>query len=94
MRMRKSRSYMKHVKLRGPHTSVFWVHNAYLIVRTTINPFIQNDSRFFLNMSSQNANPIVSTSWLNTELNEKKNDLAVIDATWFPDKDASEDFAK
>ncbi|CAH3144327.1 unnamed protein product [Porites lobata] len=45
-------------------------------------------------MSSQNANPIVSTSWLNTELNEKKNDLAVIDATWFPDKDASEDFAK
>ena len=45
-------------------------------------------------MSSQNANPIVSTSWLNTELNEKKSDLAVIDATWFPDKDASEDFAK
>lgn len=45
-------------------------------------------------MSSQSANPIVSTSWLNTELNEKKKDLAVIDATWFPDKDASEDFAK
>jgi len=36
----------------------------------------------------------VSTAWLDKELKAKKDNLAVLDATWFPDKNASEAFSK
>ncbi|KAJ7388900.1 hypothetical protein OS493_035047 [Desmophyllum pertusum] len=46
-------------------------------------------------MSFQSSRPeIVSTDWLDKELKANKSDLQVLDATWFPDKNASEDFAK
>ena len=47
-------------------------------------------------MSLQSSRPeIVSTDWLDKELiKANKSDLQVLDATWFPDKNASEDFAK
>jgi len=37
---------------------------------------------------------IVSTDWLNKKLEDKTSDLAVLDVTWFSDKDAIKDFSK
>ncbi|KAL9950323.1 hypothetical protein ACROYT_G042807 [Oculina patagonica] len=45
-------------------------------------------------MSMQPSQPMVPTQWLDKELKANKTDLAVLDATWFPDKNAIEGFSK
>ena len=48
----------------------------------------------WINMASTSCQSIVSTEWLNKELKNTKGGLAVLDATWFSDKDACSDFSK
>ena len=45
-------------------------------------------------MASTSSRPVVSSQWLNKELKNTKGGLAVLDTTWFPDKDVSSDFSK
>ncbi|KAJ7388901.1 hypothetical protein OS493_035048 [Desmophyllum pertusum] len=47
-----------------------------------------------IRMSSQLYRPVVSTEWLNKELKDRKGGLAVLDVTWFSDKDACSGFSK
>ena len=45
-------------------------------------------------LSSEMSQPAVSTEWLKKSQESTKEHLSVLDATWFPDKDASSDYSK
>lgn len=49
---------------------------------------------FITMSSSQLDQSVVSTDWLNKKLKNTKGGLAVLDTTWFSDKDACSDFSK
>ena len=60
--------------------------------RETLN---SSNIRDFITMSSSQLDrPVVSTDWLNKELKKSKGRLAVLDTTWFSDKDACSGFSK
>jgi len=44
--------------------------------------------------SCQLNQPVVSTDWLNEKLKNTKGGLAILDTTWFSDKDACSGFSK
>lgn len=48
----------------------------------------------FVQMASDSKQPVVSTAWLNDQLRKKRDDFAILDVTWFSDKNTIHHFSK